>query len=315
MAGRSRTPQPSAAGGGARRGRRRLLATTAALAVALFGVFFYTVAGGSDTGDGSASGGLPPIEAADPGLAHVHGLGVDPADGTLYAASHFGLFRVPAEGTATRIANRYQDTMGFTVTGPGSFLASGHPDFREDDEPRLGLIESTDAGRTWSSLSLRGQADFHKLQVRHGRVYGYESGTGRLLASVDRSTWETLAELPLLDFAVSPTDQQVLVASSEAGVVRSADGGRTWQPMTGAPSLTVLTWSAAELLGVDTDGRVYALGSDGVWQLRGDVGGAAEAITVDETGESPALFVAVARRGILQSDDGGRTFTTRYATS
>jgi hypothetical protein len=205
--------------------------------------------------------------------------------------------------------------MGFTVIGAGSFLASGHPDFREDEEPRLGLIESTDGGRTWSSVSLRGQADFHKLQVWHGKVYGYESGIGRLLVSTDRSTWASLSELPLVDFAVSPTDQQVLVASSEAGVVRSADGGRTWQPMTGAPRLTVLTWSTAELLGVDMDGRVHALGSDGVWQLRGDVGGSAEAITVDETGESPALFVAVAQRGILQSDDGGRAFTTRYASS
>ena len=295
--------------------RRRRLAATAALAVALSAGIAYTVVGGSDTRDRSPSGGLPPIEAADPGLAHVHGLGVDPADGTLYAASHFGLFRVPADGTATRIANRYQDTMGFTVTGPGSFLASGHPDFREDDEPRLGLIESTDAGRTWSSLSLRGQADFHKLEVRHGKVYGYESGTGRLLVSTDRTTWESLSELPLLDFAVSPTDQQVLVGSSEAGVVRSVDGGRTWQPLTGAPRLAVLAWSPAELLGVDTDGRVHALTRDGVWQLRGDVGGPAEAITVDETGQSRALFVAVAGRGILQSDDGGRTFTTRYATS
>ena len=42
----------------------------------------------------------------DPGLVHVHGLGVNPADGLLYAASHSGLFRVDEKGRADRIANR-----------------------------------------------------------------------------------------------------------------------------------------------------------------------------------------------------------------
>ncbi|PRX43464.1 hypothetical protein B0I33_11582 [Prauserella shujinwangii] len=31
-------------------------------------------------------------------LEHIHGLGVDPADGTLHVASHHGLFRVSGEG-------------------------------------------------------------------------------------------------------------------------------------------------------------------------------------------------------------------------
>ena len=37
---------------------------------------------------------------ADPGIEHVHGLGVDPADGVLYAATHYGLFRLPEGGEA-----------------------------------------------------------------------------------------------------------------------------------------------------------------------------------------------------------------------
>ncbi|PWI12287.1 hypothetical protein DIZ27_01455 [Streptomyces sp. NWU339] len=45
---------------------------------------------------------------------------------TAHAAGHHGVFRLDS-GTATRGAGRYQDTMGFTVTGPSTFLASGHP--------------------------------------------------------------------------------------------------------------------------------------------------------------------------------------------
>jgi hypothetical protein len=41
----------------------------------------------------------------DPGLVHVHGLGINPRDGALYAATHTGLFIV-RDGGASRIADR-----------------------------------------------------------------------------------------------------------------------------------------------------------------------------------------------------------------
>jgi hypothetical protein len=66
--------------------------------------------------------------AEGPGVAHVHGLGVNPSDGSLYVATHTGTFRIPEEGQAERIGASYQDTMGFTVAGPDRFLGSGHPD-------------------------------------------------------------------------------------------------------------------------------------------------------------------------------------------
>jgi len=54
----------------------------------------------------------------------------------------------------------------------------------------LGLIESTDAGRTWSTLSLHGRADFHGLAFAHGLVYGYDSTSGQFMATRDRKIWE-----------------------------------------------------------------------------------------------------------------------------
>ena len=41
--------------------------------------------------------------ADDPGVVHVHGLGINPADGVLYAATHTGLFTV-RNGGAKRVA-------------------------------------------------------------------------------------------------------------------------------------------------------------------------------------------------------------------
>jgi hypothetical protein len=78
--------------------------------------------------DRPAPASLP--EPEDPGVVHVHGLGINPRDGALFAATHTGLF-VIGDGTAARVTERFQDTMGFTVVGPEYFLGSGHPDFRD----------------------------------------------------------------------------------------------------------------------------------------------------------------------------------------
>lgn len=132
-------------------------------------------------------GGGSETSAALAGMAHVHGLGVDPADGQLLAGSHFGAFRVGDDGEVERFGPT-QDFMGFSVAGPGHYLASGHPGAGQNGPGNLGLIESTDGGQRWETLSLEGKDDFHTLEARHGRVYGHAGG--RLMVSEDKRTWD-----------------------------------------------------------------------------------------------------------------------------
>ncbi|UUV35897.1 glycoside hydrolase [Amycolatopsis roodepoortensis] len=247
---------------------------------------------------------------ADPGLAHVHGLGVDPADGTLYAASHHGAFRLPANSQAERVGDRRQDTMGFTVAGARHFLGSGHPDPRDTGQPvHLGLIESTDAGQTWRSLSLAGKADFHALEAEHGLVYGWDSQTRQLMVSADRQNWDRRARLPLADFAVHPAQRDELLATTPQGLARSVDGGRTFTPVQAAPSLMLLDWPAADTLyGVAPDGSVHVSSDGGAgWVRRGQVPGRPQAVAANGINE---VYVAT-ETGIHTSSDGGRTFTLR----
>lgn len=75
--------------------------------------------------------------------------------------------------------------MGFTVVGENRFLGSGHPDLRIDLPPLLGLLVSTDSGRSWDPISLLDEADFHVLRSADERVYGYDSSNDRLLVSGD----------------------------------------------------------------------------------------------------------------------------------
>jgi hypothetical protein len=137
----------------------------------------------SGGGDGRLSGAA----GGDPGPVHVHGLGIDPADGALFIATHTGMYRVEeGERAAERVGDNYQDTMGFTIVGPDRLLGSGHPDERDDLPPLLGLIESTDSGETWEPVSLLGEADFHVFRIAGSRVYGYDASNDRLLVSADR---------------------------------------------------------------------------------------------------------------------------------
>jgi hypothetical protein len=249
------------------------------------------------------------------GPVHVHGLGIDPADNSLIIATHTGTYRVaPNQRTAEQIGDSRQDTMGFTVAGPSHFLGSGHPDaseaFEKNLPPHLGLIESRDAGRTWRTVSLLGEADFHVLRFVGQRVYGYDASNDRLLVSGDKGrTWrEVNRPAPLLDLAIDPTDSKHAVAAGEGGLYKSTDEGRSWKRL--ALRAGLLAWPSSERLYlVHGDGAVQRSADQGKrWTNIGNVGGEPAAFLAQTAEE---LYVALHDGTIKQSRDGGRTWTVR----
>lgn len=257
------------------------------------------------TGRGGGEGTRPVA------LTHVHGLGINPADGALYVATHDGLYQLPASGGGAQLVGQgRQDTMGFTIAGPNLFLASGHPAPGEGGPPHLGLIESNDAGATWTARSLPGEADFHALRFRHNTVYGYNSVRGQLIASTDKTTWQTRAAMPIRDFDISPTDPQTLLATTQTGPQRSTDGGATWSPAAGPP-LMLLAWETTDRLwGVTTTGDIVASANGGTsWNPSGKLAGQATALAAHDGN----LYAAVHERGIFRSSDGGATWTQLYS--
>ncbi len=295
-----------------RRRRSNGFPTWAAVVVAVAILLVLVVAGRGDFGGGTTSG-------VGEDLAHVHGLGINPANGELQAATHYGVFRIPPKGKAQRVGKLVQDTMGFTVVGPDHFLGSGHPDINDRTlrkpgrPPLLGLIESTDGGRSWRSVSLLGEADFHSLVAAHGNVYGYDSTGGRFMVSADGKQWETRSSVALADFAVDPGDADHVVASTEQGLAESGDGGRSWQPIDG-PRLALLSWSDEQgLWGVSSAGKTYRR-VGGRWEPRKPLAGEPQALLVagDElyaatsSGDGTALYV---------SSDGGRSWRLRHSNN
>jgi photosystem II stability/assembly factor-like uncharacterized protein len=247
------------------------------------------------------------------GLGHVHGLAVNPGDGNIYAATHTGVFEL-AENGPVRIADRYQDTMGFAVAGADTFLGSGHPDVPGAGDIQLGLILSTDAARNWSTLSLPGQADFHALSVAGATVYGWNAPSGHLMRSDDAgTTWQRGAKAKVMALDVDPSDPLRLVVATSSGLQESVDGGITLSPTVVQPPTPLVLLDHIEyaggdgqpsLAGIDAAGVVLVLDS-GAWVEVGSLPGSAQAFTV----LGPDRYSAATERGVFASEDAGRTWT------
>jgi hypothetical protein len=255
------------------------------------------------------------VAGMDPGPIHVHGLGINPTDRSLLIATHTGTYRVGAnEDKSELIGDNRQDTMGFAVAGPDHFLGSGHPDpneaRRESLPPLLGLIESRDAGRSWRTVSLSGQADFHALRFAGRRVYGYDASHDRLLVSTDAGRrWRQVTRPgPLLDLVVDPRNPRRLVASTASALFFSANEGASWRPLTARTGL--LAWPVAtRVYMVSPSGKVLASRGVGApWLETGDIEGQPAALLAQTADE---LYVALHDGTIKRSADGGRTWRVR----
>jgi hypothetical protein len=250
----------------------------AAAAVALLLVSVGCSSADTDRGD----------QAADPAshdnaFGHVHDLGVNPADGRLYVASHMGVFRQSDDGFA-RIADRWQDTMAFTVAGPDHFLASGHPDMREDKPTHLGLIESTDAAESWTALSLEGEADFHALELAGDRLYGFDALTGTLM---------------------DPEDPDALVIADQRGELMRWRTGGPPTALEAAPRIAFLDWSEpGRIVGLGGEADVWVSEDGGeTWREAGVVPGGPQALTTD--GDT---WYAATDQGLFTSTDRGESW-------
>lgn len=238
---------------------------------------------------------------------HVHGVAFNPADDKVYLATHDGLFRYD-ETEPVRVGPVI-DLMGFTAAGPNHFYSSGHPGPGVDMANPVGLIESTDAGQTWSTLSREGETDFHTLTASQAGVAGYDGSA--VLTTADGHSWTTL-EAPVAPFALAASpDGTTLLATSPSGPARSTDGGTTWNVDPEAPVLQLAYFADDQsAVGVAPDGRVFLSTDAGAtWDARGTVGETPQAVTARTQPDDELEILVVTEAALLRSVDSGMTFT------
>ena len=246
-------------------------------------------------------------DAGDPAeaIGHTHAVAREPGTGRLLLATHHGLYRLE-QGRLAPVGPQI-DLMGFTVATDGSYLASGHPGPGVDLDQPVGLITSTDGGATWTSLSRSGESDFHTLTASSEAVYGFD---GALRSTRDRRSWQ---ELPIpagpYSLAARPDGGQ-LIATTEAGVLASTDGGSTWTPLrTPAPVLLVAWAGLRTLVGLTPDGRVLQSTDAGrSWTVGAAAAGEPSAMTAGTAGGGRVEVVAATGTRVLRTTDGGATW-------
>lgn len=239
-------------------------------------------------------------------IGHIHGLGIDPSGNTLYVAGHTGVFTLE-DGVATRVADRWQDTMAFTITGPHTFLASGHPDLSENLPSHLGLIESTDGAQTWIQLSLEGEADFHALEVVGDRIYGYDSTSSRLMTTTNRTDWHTLTTGQFIDLAALPGLADEVIAATPTGQLVGINLKGAQRSFPQAPPLVWIDATPDGLLvGATLDGKIFtAPAPTGEWTAAGSVPGDTAAIDATDS-----IWHVATHDGVYASTNHGTTWVS-----
>ncbi|QWC84592.1 hypothetical protein KLP28_13595 [Nocardioidaceae bacterium] len=292
------------------RSRRRCPGPLGAVTAVLLLLLGATACGG--TADGSAEPDAPSSKdgsAASLGVAHVHGLEVDPDDADrVYVATHDGLFAFTEGAGLDRVGKTRSDLMGFTVGPADTLFASGHSAPGSGGPADLGLITSTDAGASWAPVALSGEADFHAMDAGESGVVGYDASNGVLRVSEDGRTFATVAGAPgFIDLAVDTTSQDVWGTTDRGQLVRSGDGGRSFAEVPDAPQLVLIDVAPdGTVVGIGMDGRLHTTTGAGEWTVRD--GAADRGLQAFTAGPDGAVWL-LDSRGLVRSDDLGDTFT------
>jgi hypothetical protein len=100
------------------------------------------------------------------------------------------------------------------------------------------------------------------------------------------------------------------VATTEQGLMRSDDGGRSFTAVPGAPLMQLVSLvEDGSLVGVRPEGTVYAsTGDRQPWEQRAQLDGRPEALLAVTSDE----IYAAPEGDILVSTNGGESFTDRY---
>ena len=195
-----------------------------------------------------------PALAAEVSLHHVHGLAYSSDGKKLFVPSHYGL-AVYEGGKWSKAAGPEHDYMGFAVT-KDAFYSSGHPAPGSGLKNPFGLIRSRDQGKTWDSLGLMGEADFHQMAAgwASNTVYVHNSHPnsrmpqrGIYVTGNSGIIWRHAAARglagELIALAPHPTRAEIVAAATRSGLYLSRDRGESFSALVTGRVVTAATFA------------------------------------------------------------------------
>jgi hypothetical protein len=287
----------------------------AGLALALAGCGSDQASGGGTRSDRLVDFSKPP--------PYVNALEIEPRSGDFLLTTNRGFFRIDRDSHRVRpiqgriSAGDKRATVGtfleLAVEAPGRLIGSGHPDQEGQLPAFLGFIRSDDDGRTWRVVSRLGDADLHKIVLKHDRMYAFDAVLSALVISRDGGRTFTEQFTPrglIIDFDVDPARPERVVASNADELFRSTDFGASWRPLDRRPGIR-LAWPAPDRLYRALKDGTVQISADGgeTWKPAGRVDGEPYKF---ETVGAEELYLALSDGTIMHTTDGARTWKAAF---
>ena len=234
-------------------------------------------------------------------VSHIHDVKVF-GDRVLFN-THEGLYEYLAANSMKKIGKDDFDVMGLAPYGR-TLYSSGHPGAKSKLPNPIGLLSSTDGGKSWKKVSLQGEVDFHMLEVGKSDIYGADSSSGQLMYSSDRGKkWRKLGENKYSDIAVLGTKSGSALALASGNLLQTTNAFKTTTSLKSS-----LKWSSVEIVGTTlfaSSGKaVYRSVDTGkIWKKIATLSSEIANISINAK-----VFVAVTSEAIFVSRDGGKSF-------
>lgn len=253
-------------------------------------------------------------------ITHIHGMGYK-SDGTeLMLAAHDGI-KVYTTGEWRSGEGDKHDYMGFNVVDDG-FYSSGHPSLTSALANPLGIVRSTDDGKSLGILDLHGVEDFHGLAVGYEShaIYAYNpkpndrlESEGLYVSTDDARTWRFSRlegiEGNLLAMSAHPSLEEVVAISTNKGIYVSSDYGDSFTRLDNRPGATALAYGIDGELWIGSDG-LYLLNQGEIVSIKTPPLASDESILYIARNPQNRNHMAIAteRNNIFRTRDGGENW-------
>jgi photosystem II stability/assembly factor-like uncharacterized protein len=234
-------------------------------------------------------------------ISHIHS--VRAFGDQVILGTHEGLFRYVDQKTVQLMGPEIFDIMGLAVFGK-KLYASGHPGPGSKLPEPVGLLLSTDSGKSWKKLGLQGEVDFHLLESAGADIYGVDSGSGNLMYSNNAGKkWISRGKNVVSDIAINPLKGGAALALRDGKLIATQNSFTTMRNVNSTPAFTSLDWITGSLLATGGKSLYRSTDSGMSWKKLSDFPEDASTVT-----QSAKIIAVVAGNSIYKSTDGGKTF-------
>jgi hypothetical protein len=235
-------------------------------------------------------------------LSHIHNVKV--FGDKIYLGTHEGLYQYKNSDTVLRVSPEVFDVMGLSIDGRRIY-ASGHPGPGSKLPEPVGLLLSTNTGKSWKKVSLQGKVDFHLLESYGSQLYGADSQSGDLMYSKDSGkNWVSLGINTFSEIAIHPSRKARALALRDGRLFQTTDNFKTSSEVKLDLKLSQLEWSKKQLLAASGKDLLISNNQGVQWSklysFKGDISILAK---------SAELLVAIVGAQVWQSSNGGKSFS------